>query len=774
MDISGFNNKVLIVKDETKKNFIELLNGKLVNVKILTLTEFKKKYFFDYDNKTIYYICNKYNVIPEIATIYLENIYYVKNIDDEKVKFLLDLKNDLINNNLLYENKYFKEFIKNSDIILYDCEDIDEFYLNAFNELHADFYNLEGEITKKDLYKAKNIEEEISFVASFICKLIKEGIDINKIKLSNINSNYLFDIKRIFKFYNIPVELTSEEDIEGTLLVKKFKELYDSNISKTLDKLYESITSEEDIYYYKKIVNIVNSFNFCNNYEEVKDLIFKKVDKIKKRVKHLSNSVKVINFKNELTLDNEYIFILNFNEGVIPTDYKDEDYLSDNIKKELGISTSYDLNKKERYYLKKKISLIKNLILTYIEYDKNEKLYKSSLYDKEIFNERDIILSFNDSNLYNKLMLVNEKDINNKYGSVSESLCKLNAHYKNEEYLTYNNKFKGIESNKLYEYLGNKLTLSYTNINCFYECPFKYYLKYILKIDKYENTFDTVVGNIFHKILSECFENDYDVDSAWDREVNNSKYEFTNADKFFLKGLKNELLLTIETIKNQLKYTSLNKFLYEKNITIDVNKNLNIKFTGFVDKIIYDNIDNELIVVVIDYKTGSPNINLKNVKYGLDMQLPIYVYLIKNSNEFKNAKIGGFYLQHILDDVLNKDLRIDSLKLQGYSNGNKDILKYVDNSYENSKTIKSLKINNDGSFNCYSKIISNDEIDDLYNIVDKNIKEASNNIINAKFDINPKKINNKLHGCEFCKYKSICYVTNNDIVTLGGENNELD
>ncbi len=774
MDISGFNNKVLIVKDESKKNFIELLNGKLVNVKILTLTEFKKKYFFDYDNKTIYYICNKYNVIPEIANIYLENLYYIKDINNDKVKFLLNLKKDLIDNNLLYENELFKEFIKNSEIVVCDSEDIDEFYINTFNELKADFYNLEGETSKKDLYKARNIEEEISFVSSSICSLIKKGIDINKIKLCNVNSNYIFDIKRIFKFYNIPVELKSEEVIEGTPLIKRFKELYSDNISETLDKLYESIASEEDAIYYKKIVDIVNLFNFCDNYNDVKDLIFKKIDKIKKVVKHLTNSVKVIDFKNELINDDEYIFMLNFNEGVIPTDYKDEDYLTDSIRKELNISTSYDLNEKERYYLKKKISLVKNLVVTYIEQDKNEKLYRSSLYEDELFNEKEIELSFNDSNSYNKLILVNEKDINNKYGSISENLCKLNAHYKDEGYLTYNNKFKGIDTNKLSNYLNNKLTLSYTSVNSFYECSFKYYLKYILKLDKYEDTFDTVVGNIFHNILSECFEKDYNVDSAWDSWIKNSKYEFTNADKFFLRGLKNELLLTIDTIKNQLNYTSLNRFLYEKNITIDINKNLNIKFTGYVDKMMYGEFDSNLIVVVVDYKTGAPSINLKSIEHGLDMQLPIYIYLIKNSNEFKNAKIGGFYLQHTLDDVLDRDLRIDSLKLQGYSNSDKNILKHVDSSYENSKIIKSLKTNVDGSFSYYSKTISNDEINDLYTLVDKNIKDASENIMNAKFDINPKKINNKLRGCEFCKYKSICYMTNDDVVTLGGENNELD
>ena len=103
MNISGLDNKVLIIKDEAKEGFINLLSGKLINVKLITLSEFKKKYFFDYDNKTIYYICKKYKVIPEIAKIYINNLYYIsKLIDDDKVKFLYDLKNELYKNDLLY------------------------------------------------------------------------------------------------------------------------------------------------------------------------------------------------------------------------------------------------------------------------------------------------------------------------------------------------------------------------------------------------------------------------------------------------------------------------------------------------------------------------------------------------------------------------------------------------------------------------------------------------------------------------------------------------
>jgi ATP-dependent helicase/DNAse subunit B len=129
-----------------------------------------------------------------------------------------------------------------------------------------------------------------------------------------------------------------------------------------------------------------------------------------------------------------------------------------------------------------------------------------------------------------------------------------------------------------------------------------------------------------------------------------------------------------------------------------------------------------------------------------------------------------------MDIIKKKEL----LKLQGYSNSDTNILSKVDTSYNDSNIIKSMKTTNNGFYN-YSKVISNSEIELLNNIIDKNIKNAAYNIKDAKFDINPKEIDGKNEGCAFCEYRDICYMKNDDIVSLvkpenlfGGDNNGMD
>lgn len=761
-----FNNKIVILNDYAKKSFIKKIN-KLINVKVITLSELKRKYYFDYDNKAIYFVSNKYNCIPEIAKIYIENTYFIGDINTKKVNFLKEVKEELDTNNLLTYNNLFKEFLKGKDIVLYNLKYVDNFYKKIFKELERDSnitsYNDENNESIKELYKANNSEEEVAFICSKITKLIKSGVNINNIKLANVKSDYEFIIRKTFKLFNIPINLPSFETIKSTSLVIKFKELYNSEISITIEKLKEFINTKEENDIFKSIINVVNSYLWCNDFELVKDMIFNEINNIKTPREKLKNTVEVIEFKKELVSDDDYVFLIGYNEGVIPVNYKDEDYLSDDEKSKLGLSTSFELNENAMNEVKDSIRNTKHLIVTYPSHNLSSEIYISSSYEKDLFEEKELNISFNESNAYNKLKLVSEKDENSKFGTVTNDLLKLSSHYKDMKYSSFDNKYKLIDKSKIKNFFNNGLTLSYTSMNDYYMCSFRYYLDYILKINKYEDTFEAIVGTIFHKILSMCFESDIDIIRTYESEIEKSNYEFNESEKFFLSILKDELVLVIETIKNQLSYTQLTESMYEKEIVIDVDKDLHIRFKGFVDKILYNKFNGKTVVAIIDYKTGNPNLNINNSIYGLEMQLPVYIYLIKN--EIKDVKIGGFYLQKILNNITDKEKRLDSLKLQGYTNSDLDIIDKVDSSFNDSKVIKSLRTSSKG-FYAYSKIINDEEIDILNKVVETKIKEASIDILDSKFDINPKEMNNEVIGCKFCKYKDICFMKPKDTVTL--------
>lgn len=765
------DNTILIVPSAIKKDIL-LRIDKLINIKVYTIDELIKKYYFDYDKKTIYYVSKKYNVNSEIAKIYIDNLYYISDIDEEKITFLKILKEDLINNKLLIFNNLFKESIKGKKLEFISIPNT--LYNNKVIDELKTICNVNIKENKKNNYKHKykhfkTLEEEVVFTASKICELITKGVDINNIYITNLSDEHRLNISRIFSLFNIPYKIDNDTSIYGTPLVTKFLENYNSDIKVSLDLISNNINSKEDEYIYNNLINIVNSYYFIDDYEKVKYMVINDIKNTKLNTKLNNNCVKEVSFLDHIFKDDDYVFLLHVNQGIFPRIYKDENYLNDKIMSKLKLDTAPFKNKLEKQRVKDSINNIKNLYISYIDSSLKANYYPSSIIEElqleeELTDDNYYIYS----NTYNKIKLTSFLNSYYKYNAVNSYLPILNNSYSIKK---YDNSFKGINNANLIKYLNNQLNLSYTSLNNYYKCSFRYYLGNILKLDIYEDTFMQIVGDIFHYILENYFKKEISFDEIYKKAINSFDYEYTLKDRFFLKKLKSELQFIIETIEEQNNYTNLKNELYEENIVTNIKGNISIKFSGKIDKIKYIEKDDETIVAIIDYKTGNPELDLNNVIYGLDMQLPIYIYLAKNS-KLKNVKVAGFYLQKILNNEIiadNKnnyiDLKKDKLKLQGYSNSDYSIISEFDTSYKNSKVIRALNVTDNG-FGYYSKVISSKDMDSLVSIVEDKIQNCANDIINGNFNINPKSIKDKNVGCQYCKFKSICYMKEKDINTL--------
>ena len=756
------NNSILIIPNSKKKNIIKELNKKQLNINIMALNELIKKYTFDYNEKTIYKLMQKENIKYDIAKNYIKNIYYIKNknYNNKKLDKLVNIKKYLEENNLLIYDNLFKNYIKNKKIYIY-YDSINKYQNKILEEIKKE---TEIIILKKEynnytpiIHEFNNITEEITFVAQQICELIDNNTDINKIKLVNVKDEYTNEIKKIFKFYNIPINL-NKKNIYGTKIIQDFIKNYKDNIEETLKYIEENynLNNETNNKIYNKLINILNEYTWCDNYIEIKELI---VNKLKNTTieEKLNNAIELTNLEN---ITDEYTFIMNFNQGSIPKIYKDEEYIDDETKEKLNLNTSIENNIIEKEKTIKLIKNIKNCIIKYKLKTPFSSFYPSSIIEdlnKEIIKEhKPSNISYSEIN--DKVNLTKKLDNLIKFNIKDDTLETLYSNYE-IPYNTYDNKYTKINKNNLLEYIDNKLLLSYSSLDNYYHCGFKYYINNILKLNPYEETFYTIIGSLFHYVLEKTLRNNEDYKKHWDEYV--SKLTLSNKEKFFIDNLEDTCKFTVETIKKQLEYSSLDQTKYEEKIYINKDKNTKITFMGIIDKLMYKEEDGETILAVVDYKTGNTSIDLNKTIYGLSMQLPIYLYLAQNSG-LKNVKIAGFYLQNIINGENDEN----SLKLNGYSTSNKDILKEFDNSFENSNMIKSMRTKTDGDFYSYSKTLNETEINNLINLVDKKIEEGANNILEANFDINPKKIEGINIGCEFCTFKDICFKKEQDSIYL--------
>ena len=121
------------IKDKIVKSISNL--DKIYSYKIYSESEFKNALFLNYDYKTILYLSKKLNKNYHIVKEYLQAISYVdlKSYNSKKLNNLVLLKKDLIENNLVKENKNIKNLIENKNIYVYGFDVIDKELLKALS-----------------------------------------------------------------------------------------------------------------------------------------------------------------------------------------------------------------------------------------------------------------------------------------------------------------------------------------------------------------------------------------------------------------------------------------------------------------------------------------------------------------------------------------------------------------------------------------------------------------------------------------------------------------
>lgn len=718
------DNMLLICPRDIKEKILAN-NKSLVDISFMTLEEYKKRYYFDYDYHTVKYLMDTYGYTLNNAKEIIESLYFVEDKDypNNKLNDLAKIKKELLEKNLLILDPLFNKH--NKDTFAYGYGDI------RLNDAKV----LKGTIIDKhyNIYEFDTIESELEYVYESIFELLENGIDINNIYIvaDNEYENYF---KRYNSYYDFKVNYPSDNSLYGTEAAKKFLE--DIKL-KGRETIYNELTN-------KDLVNILNKYLDLN---EAYDFIVEDLKHIKLNKKY-KDVVQVVS-NNYLFSDSDYVFYLGFNDKV-PAYKKDNEYLDNEMCRLLGIDDTNDKNRIIKENLICNLSNIKNL---YLSYSKNSP-----------FNKYERQMLFSDVNYisYTNKYLHSDKSNRNRYGELLDNLDKYGEHnddldsmystYDRNNYGDYDNSYKSFDVGK------EVVELSYSSMQSYYECAFKYYLDNILRPDDSDATFFTTIGTIAHNVLQEMvLDNTKDFDELWDNQVT-----FTSAKElYFNKKIKEEIREDFNIILKQKELSYFDDVECEKRIKLKLRDN--IFFKGFIDKILKckDNL------CIVDYKTGNTKIEDKYFEFGLNLQLPSYLYLLQEDP----SKIIGFYLQHLVAPKYVYDEKKDietqkneDMKLTGFTSSDISRINILEDLDGKSNVVSKLAITKNGELSKNSKVISDEDMKDMIKLVEDKILEASTSILNNDFSINPKVIDNKNVSCTYCRYKDICYKRIKDYV----------
>lgn len=757
IDFELFNNKIIIAPNCLKPY---ILNKKRLkphlNFKIFSLEELQEIVYGRLKNEALLELFKNsdydYEYLKGVTKLLLKGFNPFFNDDFLKISNLLkdlDLikKDDLKINYFINKEVIFINYLENNNEVK---NIIKELYLN-----NCLFLSLNELFDEKEIFlnEFDNVDEELRFNLFKICDLLNKGIKPKDIILITDTNNNEYLLKIFSREIGLNLNFSSDLTLNDTY-ISKIIENNLLNINKENIDLYDD-SSEE----FKTIKDILDKYDLYSNKNKL--INYKAI--LKDYPLKDNNDLEGIKVTNKLIFNDEkYIFLTTLDNHFYSKISKNNDLIDDSIKENNNISTSDDLN----LFNNKLYSAYLNL---------SDKLNLS--YSKTSFLGNEFISFYFISKYKNYHKFIKKEELNYSYSKNISLAYYSHLKYLNEkfnldslEYELEKNTFKILDkydnSFKSFKRINTQNVTSYTDINSFFECPFKYYLSKILKIDEYEETFVAKAGKYIHEINESIYDKDFDFDKKSQELLN--KYQFNKKEEVFIEKLVRIAKIVALRLIKERNNPYIIKEEKERNLSYYFKPDLLIK--GKIDSMLISEKNNIQYMQIIDYKTGKAVIDSRNYDKGLNLQLPIYISLIKNSEDFKNININGIYIlsydlgNYIYYDDINFENKINeailktgetSLDLEGFLSFEPLLIDYLKSKTVNKLEIKKGKLNSKGitviDEPCeiedfiYNEPILNQLLDYFYDCLTKN-----------DFKISPYKKGYN-DSCKYCSYKDICY-----------------
>ena len=104
----------------------------------------------------------------------------------------------------------------------------------------------------------------------------------------------------------------------------------------------------------------------------------------------------------------------------------------------------------------------------------------------------------------------------------------------------------------LKEYLKGEMTLSYSSMDTFFHCPFRFYLRHILKVPEKPTGKATMIGTFFHEVLSKLYQEE-EIDACMESSIHDIE-TFTKEEQFYLEKYQKELREICLYLKKEMDF----------------------------------------------------------------------------------------------------------------------------------------------------------------------------------------------------------------------------
>ncbi len=531
----------VICEEEEKRRILE--ENTMKNYIFMTPNILFKNIYGGVKKEALFSLMDQYSLSYDLAKEYMRYIPYVvdKTYNNVKLDSLVSAKSFLMKMGFIEDNPLFNYRLNQFPITFLTSnptKELQNIIVELKKKTEVILFTKESLKLKPNVYEYKSIKEECYGIMNEMKRLHEEGIPYQRMYLINMSSNHEFIFKRLSKTYNIPIHFKPIRNITHTAFAKKFLHLLEEK-----ESFSEILATVGDSNYIKPLMALISDYSLEDKKPKEYIDFFQREFKNFKYEDTLYEDM--VNVSDIVSLgDMDYAFYMGFNQGVSPKIYKDEEYLSDSLLHELGLSTSVEKNIEERNKLIFFIENTKNLFISYpIKVQVNE-LYPSSLIqalDLKTYT-KDAPLGY--SLAEDNLRLSVDMSIYDKTKEISPKLEFYNVEH--IPYNTYDNTFKGISKWHMEERFKENasISLSYSTMKYYFECPFHYYCDNILKLSTFESTSATRLGTYSHAVLQDSYNSDFDFVKSTEKNLNEGIKDLNSKDalkdKFYFNQMTSQ------------------------------------------------------------------------------------------------------------------------------------------------------------------------------------------------------------------------------------------
>ncbi len=334
---------------------------------------------------------------------------------------------------------------------------------------------------------------------------------------------------------------------------------------------------------------------------------------------------------------------------------------------------------------------------------------------------------------------------------------------------------------------GEGNTYSVTRLEKYAACAYAHFLQYGLRLKEREvYEFAAVdMGNLLHSAVE-----------LFARKVDKGDYDWFTIEHETREQLAEECVNEVITdYRNTLLFdSSRNEYMIARMhrlvkravwaLTEQIKKGMfvpekleapfymkegGISLHGRIDRIDTYVEEDQVLVRVLDYKSGATSFDLTALYNGLQLQLAVYlnaaISMEKKDHEGKTIVPAGLFYFPMQDPMISSESEMSSdeveeaifkaMSLDGICNSDTEVIRKMDKECGSKSKILPISYNKDGSLSKASKAVSTEQFEWLESFVTEKTTQLGREIMEGKIPVNPYGTVQKT-ACDYCSYNGIC------------------